>query len=122
MNGYQLVIPLCGATLCPYEMFKDIALTITGTTCLEEPLKSTVSSMMASDGSSGSGGSSDGGGYEDWKVVLVTAVVCLGVAALAAVAYRRYRSSDDAGTVRLVEIDSESLSDRIGARDDANAF
>jgi hypothetical protein len=95
-------------------MFKDIALTITGTTCLEEPLKSTVTSMMSSSDSSTytSSGGNDGG-YEDWKVVLVTATVCLGVAAIAGFVYHRYRSEKDSGIVRLIVNDSESRSDDI---------
>lgn len=113
---------MCGTALCPFEAFKDIALTITGSDCLEEPLKSTVASMMKADDTGAGSGGSDNGGVEDIKVVLVTVAVCAAVAAVAAVAYQRFRSQRDSGRVRLRMIaNSDSTTAAAGTAGTAGA-
>lgn len=91
----KLVIPRCGALYCPWEIFKEIALSVIETDCINAPLQGTVKRM-----SSTSSGDEDDDkyGFEDYKVILVTGAVCIVIFAvgLAAYSYFRRKHEDDA--------------------------
>lgn len=90
----DLVIPLCGHLMCPWETFRDIALSAINSNCINEPLKTTVNELSYSP--SASSADDDKYGFEDYKVILVTGAVCIAIFAIIAggVFYWKRRNSD----------------------------
>lgn len=88
----DIVIPLCGKLMCPWETFREVALTAINSDCILEPLQSTVKDMSTS--STNGRSDNDKNGYEDYKVILVTAAVCIAIFGLVVgcVAYWRIRT------------------------------
>jgi hypothetical protein len=79
--------------MCPWEQFKEIALQSIDVSCIQQPLKGSIESML---GLSSSDDDYDAG-YADWKVILVTISVCLVVfVGLAFLCFRQYKKGVDA--------------------------
>ena len=60
--------------MCPWETFREVALSVIEKDCINEPLQSTIKGLSYT--SSGDDGDDDRG-YEDYKVILVTAAVSI---------------------------------------------
>ena len=58
-------------------MFREIALSVINSDCINEPLQSTVKEM--SGASSDKSSYDDKYGYEDYKVILVTGAICFAI-------------------------------------------
>lgn len=96
----QLVIPACGSLLCPWETFREVALSVINSDCINEPFQSTVKEMSGESSTSSNGGDDDKYGFEDYKVILVTVAICIAVFGLLAFGYMTWnhrRTSEKKG-------------------------
>lgn len=92
--------------MCPWETFRQAALSLIDLDCVQEPLRTTVSSIM------GSGKGDDDSvnrGYEDYKVILVTGAVLI-VAFAAIFGLYVYNSKKGVGRDDTIPIFNSDLS------------
>jgi hypothetical protein len=66
--------------MCPWEVFREVALQLINLNCIEEPLQSTVKAMAGENAANSEDDNNND--YEDWKVILVTISVSICVFAL----------------------------------------
>ena len=80
----RLVVPACGARLCPLATFQRVALDALCADCVTEPLQGVVRQLAAELDAGGGGSSCGGGRLRDWQVALVAVGCATFAAALAA--------------------------------------
>ena len=79
-----LVIPKCGLELCPWKQFKQIALTSINTECVQEPLQSSLQSMLTTTSSSRDHK------MPTWELVLIVIFVTIATVGLCSCTIIRY--------------------------------
>ena len=73
----KVVLEECGELYCPWDTFKEIALSSVDMSCIQEPLRSSVEGMYAEvTGTTGSNGGDDDETLDVWMVIALTVAAC----------------------------------------------
>lgn len=82
---WQVIIPECGDIYCPWEVFKEIALSRICMECVEEPLRTTSESLLADvTGSSGEKDDDDDSGWSALEIMSLVGIIVSAVALVVA--------------------------------------
>lgn len=73
---FQLVLEGCGELYCPWETFKEIALSSVDLNCIQEPLRSSTAELYEQSTALPTDGGDDDDTDDLWLAVGLTAAAC----------------------------------------------